>query len=204
MFAEIPHQSEQAEPIDTNQDDDFGVAADAFEIPQWFGMPSQDVDKTDGISSETGGSLRSELFNKSQQTASRFYTRVNRETLSRGTVLSAGILGMIGQMAISCGPLCLHALSGAGSAMSGFGAVGGGGFGGDWGVSSGVQGVENGVSGAALNVPQILSQLHSSGQIDTETWQSIIDILGLSFGLSFGFNVLDIMIGAVLPSGKAA
>lgn len=153
--------------------------------------------------------LRKQLVANSVETVERFEKRVNVQTLDRGLSVVGNLVSVFGQLAASCGPLCLHALSGAGSAVSSAASA-----------SSGLGGLASAAGGLKFDGNGNVSFSGSVGELAQKTGYSadairsgavsvsdLIAALSLSFGQGmgavFGFGLIDVFAN-VIPDGKAA
>lgn len=200
----------EKEPLAEN--DDFGVSAEEFDVLAWLTPKPVDASASLGepVQSQSSGTasapqthFRQDLHHKAKTTEAMFQRKVSRETLGRGAAMASSILGMIGQMAASCGPLCLHALAGAGQALGGGGVLGAGLGGFSQGSEKAVQTLGEHLSKSGIQHPSV-PQLQRTGRLSESEWNELSSILGVGLSVIFGFGLVDTLVGALLPSGRPA
>ncbi len=209
-------ESDQSQEQSIDQDSELSVsdlAAESF-FSAFFddseepGRNSGDDENFEFVAVDPG--LLEQLQNMAQQTEETFSERVTVESFNKGVQMVGGLVSLFGQLAASCGPLCLHALSGASSLASAGGAGG---------ISSGFAGLGSVSSGLSFDGAGNVS---FSGSVDDLSWQTGVsksDILSGKFSSDdllarlvegfgngaahlLGFGLIDIFVGFLVPDSK--
>jgi hypothetical protein len=197
------------------------VQADAFDFESFFGnepvsgteqKESDDVEAEDELKSTSrfsASDLKKGLYVSAQKTEDHFEKRVNVQALDKGLNVVGNLVSIFGQLAASCGPLCLHALSGAGSAM-GSAASASSGLGGLASAAGGLKFDGNGNVSFSGSVGELARKTGYSADAIKSGAVSVSDLiaaLSISFGQGvsavFGFGLIDVFAN-IIPDGKAA